>query len=464
MAALSLRYPEIVEYNEAVQHPATAFVDAELRQGRAETNPLGLPLVLSGGFALTYPMMAPRRRLALRCFRREIPAAQQKYAEIARALKPLHSAYFVGFDYIADGIRISGNSFPVLKMDWAEGETLGMWVGRSAGDRRAVTGLRERLAKLAVYLEKHGIAHGDIQNGNVIVTRKGVTMVDYDGLYVPGMSPDFACESGHRNFQHPARTEAHFGPTIDRFSFIATDLSLAALIEDPSLYRRFGEDGETILFRASDFADPRQSEIFSIVEAMPALRQAARAFAAICRADIEAVPSLTDFRAGRNIPQTPAPHRGAAPADVMPVAPLAAGVSRNRLLVEGLLTRPSEPQPARQPNPVATIAPRPNLNNRAIVRTLSRAAVQTAASPTPPSAPPGAIVAPSRPMPVGPSFATPRSATPGSATLRPPTIARNGSLIIHPRNWMPRRPPALSTLPQPSFWQRVRRFLGIEDD
>src|SRR5437870_7716277 len=101
-------YPEIVEYNEAVQHPATAFCDPELRQGHVKLNALGLPVVLSGGFALTYMMAAPRRRLAVRCFHREVPAVQQKYAAIARVMQPLNSRYFVGFDYLADGIRIDG--------------------------------------------------------------------------------------------------------------------------------------------------------------------------------------------------------------------------------------------------------------------------------------------------------------------------------------------------------------------
>src|SRR5215469_12457147 len=61
-------YPQIVEYNEVIQHPATAFVDPELQQGRVKENTLGLPIVLSGGFALTYTITTPQRQLAVRCF------------------------------------------------------------------------------------------------------------------------------------------------------------------------------------------------------------------------------------------------------------------------------------------------------------------------------------------------------------------------------------------------------------
>jgi predicted Ser/Thr protein kinase len=309
-------YPQIVEYNEAVQHPSTAFRDPELRQGQVKVNALGLPVALSGGFALTYMMATPGRPVAVRCFHREIPRAQHKYAAISRAVGALKSPYFVGFDYLADGIAIRGGWYPVVKMDWAEGDPLGIWLDRYAGDRRALGRLRSDFAALAGFLETHGIAHGDIQNGNVIISPNGLALVDYDGMFVPGMPADFTSETGHKHFQHPGRTLAHFGPTIDRFSFIAVDLSLAALIQEPALHRRFRQGGETILFRGNDFTDPERSEVFGILRRHDRLRQSADNFAAICRADVTATPSLADYLAGRNIPEAAAaPARpGAGPA------------------------------------------------------------------------------------------------------------------------------------------------------
>jgi hypothetical protein len=74
----------MVEYNEAVQHPAQAFVDPELRRGSVSENNLGLPLVLSGGFVITYTINTPQKKWAVRCFHREIPAIQQKYSAISK--------------------------------------------------------------------------------------------------------------------------------------------------------------------------------------------------------------------------------------------------------------------------------------------------------------------------------------------------------------------------------------------
>jgi hypothetical protein len=429
-AAVLTPYPQIVEYNEAVQHPQTAFRDPELRQGRVKLNALGLPVALAGGFALTYRMTTPRRQLALRCFHRDILAGEHKYAAIARTLSSLNSRYFVGFEYLPDGIRIRGGFYPVLKMDWAEGEPLGVWLDRNSGDRRAVATMRRELAALAAFLEGEGIAHGDIQTGNVMVSRNGLKLVDYDGMYVPGMPADYGCESGHKHFQHPRRSAAGFGPTIDHFSFIAVDLSLAALIEEPGLYRRYCQGGETILFRAADFAEPDRSEVFRRLAQFPALRRPIEHFAAVCRGDVAAVPTLAEFQAGRGIAT-----RAAAPLSV--AAPAAARAGSNRTLLARLLPSGAAPPPLRAAAALAPAPPpaQPARNNRAIVQGLRSSPAQQPVRP-----PSAAGASPSKPIP------------------------RTGSFVIHPRTAPPLgSPPAEPSLVDeaPGLWQRVRRLLGI---
>src|SRR5262249_23848176 len=144
--------------------------------------------------------------------------------------------------------------------------------------------------------------HGDIQNGNVMMSNGTIKLIDYDGMFVPGMRPGNGSETGHKHFQHPDRRVSNFGPAMDRFSFIVVDLSLKALIEAKSLYPKFREGGETIIFKANDFADPENSEIFRRLLAIPKLKEQARHFAAICEAPLAAVPTVDEFLAGRNIP------------------------------------------------------------------------------------------------------------------------------------------------------------------
>src|SRR5919109_4028337 len=131
-------YPQITEYHEAVQHPQMAFVDPELKQGTVAENNLGLPLVMSGGFALTYAVTTPRRKCAVRCFHREIPAIQQKYDAISKKLRSLPNGWFVDFDFQQTGISVRNQTFPIVRMDWVEGGTFGQWLDKHYEDPRAL--------------------------------------------------------------------------------------------------------------------------------------------------------------------------------------------------------------------------------------------------------------------------------------------------------------------------------------
>src|SRR5258708_16421702 len=145
-------YPQIVEYHEAVQHPSQAFTDPELKQGTVAENNLGLPLVMSGGFALTYAVSTPRKKCAVRCFHREIPAIQQKYEAISRKLGTLTNGYFVDFDFQQSGINVRQQTFPIVRMDWVEGDTLGVWLDKHVDDRRALAKARADVSPLPCVL------------------------------------------------------------------------------------------------------------------------------------------------------------------------------------------------------------------------------------------------------------------------------------------------------------------------
>src|SRR5258708_13816409 len=233
---------------------------------------------MSGGFALTYAVTTPRRKCAVRCFHREIPAIQQKYDAISKKLRSLTNGCFVYFDFQQSGIIARQQTFPIVRMDWVEGDTLGIWLDKRFDDPRALEKARTDFAAIARFLELKGIANGDIQNGNVMVANGDIKLIDYDGMFVPGMRPGNGSETGHKHFQHPDRRISSFGPGMDRFSFIALDLSLKAVIEDKSLYPKFREGGEPIIFKANHFADPQSSAGFRRLFSIPKLNGQARHF------------------------------------------------------------------------------------------------------------------------------------------------------------------------------------------
>ena len=310
-----MTYPQIVDYQGAVQHPRLAFLDPDLQSGKVKETPLGLPMVWSGGFALTYQVKSGGRTYAVRCFHREVPAVEKKYAAISKKLKSITSEYFVDFDFQPLGIKIAGNSYPIVKMDWVEGNTLGVHIAKIASNKYALEKLRGSFRALAQFLESNGIAHGDIQNDNIIVDKNGILkLIDYDGMFVPGMSEQKGNEVGHRHFQHPKRGTADFGPHMDRFSFIVIEISLEALCEDPSLFKQFGEGGLAIVFKAGDYADPAKSAAINKIKSLsPRLSDSVGKLQALCTAPVASLPTLSDFLANRNMPDQPIYVRWATP-------------------------------------------------------------------------------------------------------------------------------------------------------
>jgi hypothetical protein len=296
-------FPALSEYNGAVQTPRLAFGDPTLKCGTVETTGLGLPRALGGGFAITYTVTASGRKYAVRCFHRPVPKLEVTYSRISSALCADNSDFFVGFEYQPTGILVNGQKHPIVKMDWAEGKTLGEWLESNSTDRASLDQTRRHFSELEAHLRTKGYAHGDIQNGNVIINGRP-RLVDYDGVYVPTLQRGQGSELGHKHFQHPRRSPVDFGPEMDRFSFILVDLSLQALIAQPSLFAKYS-NGENIVFTASDFADPSKSAIFQELLSTSTLKSQAVNFAKICTAPIKGVPALSDFIAGRNIPTQP---------------------------------------------------------------------------------------------------------------------------------------------------------------
>jgi len=309
------RLPSLDVYNEAVQDPARAFTDRELARGAVVRNGLGLPKPASGGFALTYALESGGKTYAVRLFHRHSAGLEARYKQISMELARSKSPYFVEFEFQPLGIAVRGTQFPVVKMAWAAGEVLSVWVRRHRSSKTSMLALRDQFRTLSSYLESRGIAHGDIQGGNVMVdVGPSVRLIDYDGMWVPTMATGNGEELGHIHFQHPRRERGSFGPAIDRFSFIVLDLTLSALAENPKLLDDFNT-GENLVLQQSDYSAPHQSKALLAISQLPALKQQAEHFARICLAPIDQVPSLGEFLQGVSIP-TPSN----APAPLSPAA------------------------------------------------------------------------------------------------------------------------------------------------
>src|SRR4051812_17295489 len=98
-----MAWPTGQEYSESVQNPQQAFEDAELRVGCVEIDRVGLPRARSGNFAVVYKLACGQRNWAVKCFTREVPGQQARYAEISTHLLRQQLPCIVGFEYLARG-------------------------------------------------------------------------------------------------------------------------------------------------------------------------------------------------------------------------------------------------------------------------------------------------------------------------------------------------------------------------
>lgn len=249
-------YPTGGDYQEALFNTTLCFKDPYLRTATVETSAQGLPRPISGNFASVFTLRGnDGRRWALKCFTRAVDDRAVRYEEISKALTATQGAWQVAFDYLPEGILCRGSWFPVVKMEWVEAIPLISYLDRNFWDTEKVTSLALGFASIVQDLTTRGIAHGDLQHGNLLVTPAGaLKLVDYDGMFVPALGDLGGIEKGHINYQSPLREVADWGPHLDNFSAWVIYTSLVCLTLEPSLWMRLHKDGdEALIFHASDF-------------------------------------------------------------------------------------------------------------------------------------------------------------------------------------------------------------------
>ena len=259
-------WPSPQDYNEAIQNSQHAFADPELQRGQPEIGPLGLPRPIAGANASVYRMQCGQNAWAVKCFLHDRSDQRPRYAAMSEHLGRVRLPYTIGFTFLPQGISVGRQWYPILKMEWVQGIPLNDYVKRHLGNSDVLHRLADQWIQMIKTLQQASVAHGDLQHGNVFVVGEELRLVDYDGMYVPSLSGKTSHEIGHRNYQHPHRTERDFGPHLDTFSAWVIYVSLIVPAIDSSLWHRFGAGDECLLFRRDDFASPESSEVLLTLE------------------------------------------------------------------------------------------------------------------------------------------------------------------------------------------------------
>ncbi len=265
-----MQYPLISEYVRAIQD-ASSNLD-KLAHLVPVLDDHGEPYRSSGAFAVVFKMKDEQtgKCYALKCFTEEQEGRAEAYRQIADELDMVDSPYITSVKYMEKELFVDSqceeDEFPVLLMDWVEGETMETYISSNYCNQYAMSMLCYRFGKMAAWLRTQSFAHGDIKPDNIIVRPDGsLALVDYDGMFVPAMKGSKSPTIGTRDFSHPLRTVDDFDEMIDDFSLASIALSLKAISMKSTLLDIYGAS-DRLLFSENDYRNPSNSKVISALQ------------------------------------------------------------------------------------------------------------------------------------------------------------------------------------------------------
>ena len=295
-----MQYPLISEYLAAIRE-AKDNLDT-LSHLVPVLDKYGEPYRSSGAFAVVFKMKDEQtgKCYALKCFTEEQEGRAEAYRQIAEEFEFVDSPYITSVKYLEKELFVDSNceneEFPVLLMDWIEGETMETYIAANYTDTHAMAMLCYRFCKMAAWLRSQSFAHGDIKPDNIMVCPDGtLTLVDYDGMFVPAMKGQKSPTIGTKDFSHPLRTIDDFDETIDDFALVSIALSLKAISLDPSLLKSYGAS-DRLLFSAADYLDLSKSNTFTALQGLLADEEAITLMSMFLLARAKKNLSMCSFR------------------------------------------------------------------------------------------------------------------------------------------------------------------------
>ena len=254
----NMQYPLISEYVDAIRLAEDNF--DKLRNLRPVLDYNGNPIMSSGNFAVVFKMkdVNTGKLYAIKCFIKEQEGRKEAYQQIVDELEFVQSTYLAKVKYydnelFVDTQNSDSNEFPVLLMDWVDGVTLDRYIRQNINDKYTLEMFAYNFSRLVMWLLPQPFAHGDLKPDNIFVHDDGsLTLIDYDGMFVPAMQGQKSRELGSPDFRHPLRTKDDFNEQIDDFSAISILLSLRLIAFAPSFFVQYGAS-DRLLFSENDY-------------------------------------------------------------------------------------------------------------------------------------------------------------------------------------------------------------------
>src|ERR1700677_1730591 len=160
-------------------------------------------------------------------------------------------------------------------MQWVEGLTFNDFVRQNLDKPAMLEGLLQIWARMAQRLRSAGIAHADLQHGNVLLVpgstanAGAVNLISYDGIFVPALAGKPSGEVGHPSYQHPQRVrEGIYSGEVDRFPLLLIAAALRCVRAGGRALWERHDNGDNLLFRETDLKAPDSSKLFAELDGL----------------------------------------------------------------------------------------------------------------------------------------------------------------------------------------------------
>lgn len=258
-------WPTAVDYVHAIQDPAN-LLDTALASATLQEDMLGMPVSAAGQSAVVFHIESDGEPAAVRFFTRPPRDGRTRYQALAQHMVTNPCQPVVPARWVESAVRIDEHERPAVWMPWVQGRPLNLVVEDLLADPLRIESLAMVFLDVLDALRGSGMAHGDLQNGNILVTDDlSVSLVDLDGIWVPSLEGRPPGETGHLCFQHRSRAPGNWGPEMDTFSGLLIVTSLLALAADPQLWQF--HQGENLILDATDLRRAGTTEAWQAMAA-----------------------------------------------------------------------------------------------------------------------------------------------------------------------------------------------------
>lgn len=259
-----MKYPTKNEIISCVKFPN--FIKDNLLKGGTPTSRTGGGIKhWSGGFSIVFQVEKNGEFWAFKVWHTPIEGLKDRYSVIKKHLESSRLPYFVDFGFSEKGLFVNNAFLETQRMKWIAGLNLKDFINININNPRILLSLAINFRAMVKDFREHGISHGDLQHGNIVVTDDNqLLVIDYDSMYVEGLStvPDLI--KGQAGYQHPQRQDNAFSnERMDYFSELVIYLSLHVYAESPDLWNN---DTDWLLFSKEDLATPEESLILQVLK------------------------------------------------------------------------------------------------------------------------------------------------------------------------------------------------------